>query len=80
MLQKTPSRLRNAEYVARWRKRRRNGIKCFTLPIHEQQAVQTLRHLGLLHKHNPSRQEIEAALEILFTRITLRWAAYSSLK
>ena len=40
----------------------------------------TLRHLGLLHKHNPSRKEIEAALGVLFTRITLRWAEYTSLK
>jgi hypothetical protein len=82
MLQKTPRqhRMRNAEYVALCRARRRSGIKCFTLPMHEEKTIRTLRHLGLLQKHNPSRKEIEAALAILFTRITMRWADYSSLK
>jgi hypothetical protein len=79
MLQKTPRqhRMRNAEYVKLCRARRRRGVKCFTLPMHEQKTIMTLRHLGLLHKHNPSRTEVEAALTTLFTRITLRWAEYS---
>ena len=82
MLQKTPRRhrMRNAEYVRLCRARHRSGIKCFTLPMHEQKTIMTLRRLGLLHKHNPSRKEIEAALGVLFTRITLRWAEYTSLK
>ena len=56
------------------------GLNVSLYRVYEQQAVQTLRQLGLLHKHNPSRQEIEAALGVLFARITLRWADYNVIK
>jgi hypothetical protein len=69
MASKLPASSQAAERMRRYRKRRRNGLRCVRLDLH-QTEIDALIKRGLLPKQHRERMEaIELAVMVLICRV-----------